>query len=246
MTTVPGDEEQPLVEHIEELRSRMIIVAVPIVVITLVVFAFSGRLLKSMLESAVPVPMYVYSPLELITTELTFSLVCALFIGIPLMMYEVFMFVGKGLYTNEKKFFITIVPVSFILFFSGAALAYFIVVPIVFKSAMLYSMDVAIPQNRAIATFYSILTMVVGFGIIFQFPLLIMAALKMKLLNLETLQGQRKIIYGALLAAALFLSPGPDMLSGLIVAAVLVILFEGSLLVSRYFLINRIKKGNPG
>ncbi|GFO97682.1 translocase [groundwater metagenome] len=235
MTSVQGDEEQPLVEHIEELRSRMIIVAVPIVVITLVVFTYSGVLLKAMWKSTVPVPMYIYSPLELITTELTFSLVCALFIGIPLMVYEAFMFVGKGLYSNEKKFFIRIVPISFILFFAGAALAYFIVVPIVFKSAMFYSMDVAIPQNRAIKTFYSIMTMVVGFGIIFQFPLLIMAALKMKLLKRETLQGQRKIIYGALFAISLFLSPGPEGLSGLIVAAVLVMLFEGSLLVSRYF-----------
>lgn len=235
MTTVPGDEEQPLVEHIEELRSRMIVVAVPIVVITLVVFSFSGGLLNAVWNRTVPVPMYIYSPLELITTELTFSLVCALFIGIPLMVYEAFMFVGKGLYSNEKKFFIRIVPLSFILFFAGAALAYFVVVPIVFKSAMVYSMDVAVPQNRAMQTFNSIMTMVVGFGIIFQFPLLIMAALKMKLLKRETLRGQRKVIYGALIAIGLFLSSGLEGLSGLIVAAVLVILFEGSLMVSKYF-----------
>jgi len=82
----------------------MIIVAVPIIVITLVVFTFSGGLLKAMWERAVPVPMYIYSPLELITTELTFSLVCALFIGIPLMMYEAFMFVGKGCTAMKKSF----------------------------------------------------------------------------------------------------------------------------------------------
>lgn len=235
MTTVPGDKEQPLVEHIEELRSRMMVVAVPIVVITLVVFSFSGGLLNAVWDHTVPVPMYIYSPLELITTELTFSLVCALFIGIPLMVYEAFMFVGKGLYIHERKFFIRIVPISFILFFAGAALAYFIVVPIVYNSAMVYSMDVAVPQNRAMQTFNSIMTMVVGFGIIFQFPLLIMAALKMKLLKRETLMGQRKVIYGALIAIGLFLSSGLEGLSGLIVAAVLVMLFEGSLLVSKYF-----------
>jgi sec-independent protein translocase protein TatC len=235
MTTVPGDEEQPLVEHIKELRRRMLFVVIPIVVITLVVFTFSGGLLRAMWNNTVPVPMYIYSPLELITTELTFSLVCALFIGIPLMVYELFMFIGKGLYMNEKIFFIRIVPLSFVLFFAGAALAYFIVVPIVFKSALLYSMDVAVPQNRALKTFYSIMTLVVSFGIIFQFPLLILSALKMKLLKRETLLGQRKIIYGALLAVALFVSAGPDALSGLIVAAVLVMLFEASLMVSRYF-----------
>ncbi|MDP2841798.1 MAG: twin-arginine translocase subunit TatC [Candidatus Methanoperedens sp.] len=235
MTSVPGDDEQPLVEHIKELRRRMLFAVIPIIVITLVVFMFSGGLLKAMWNSSVPVPMYIYSPLELITTEFTFSLVCALFIGIPLMVYELFMFVGKGLYMNEKKFFIRIVPLSFVLFFAGAALAYFIVVPIVFKSAMVYSMDIAVPQNRALKTFYSIMTLVVSFGIFFQFPLLILSALKMKLLKRQTLQGQRKIIYGALLAVALLVSAGPDMLSGLIMAALLVMLFEASLMVSRYF-----------
>jgi sec-independent protein translocase protein TatC len=126
MTSVPGDDEQPLVEHIKELRRRMLFAVIPIIVITLVVF----------------------------------------------------MFVGKGLYMNEKTFFIRIVPISFVLFFAGAALAYFIVVPIVFKSAMVYSMDIAVPQNRALKTFYSIMTLVVSFGIFFQFPLLILSALK--------------------------------------------------------------------
>ncbi len=235
MTTVPGDEEQPLVEHITELRRRMIFVAVPVIIITLVVFSFSEGLFKAMWNSVVPGQMYVYSPLELITTQLTFSLVCALFIGIPLMVYEVFMFVGKGLYINEKKFFIRIVPLSFLLFFAGAALAYFIVVPLVFKNAMLFSIDVAAPANRAMKTFQSILTLIISFGIIFQFPLLIMAAIKMGLVKRETLRVQRKIIYGALIALALFISSDLEMVSGLIVAAVLVLLFEGSLLASRYF-----------
>lgn len=235
MVKVPGDEEQPLVEHIEELRRRMIYVAVPVIVITIAVFTFSGNLLKTIWQSTVPAPIYIYSPLELLSTELKFSLVCALFIGIPLLMYEAFMFVGKGLYKNEKMFFIKVVPMSFILFFAGAALAYFIIVPVIFKTAMFYSTGLAVPQNRAIDTFNSIITMVAGFGIIFQFPLLIMAALKMNLVKRGTLQGQRKLIYGAFLAFALFISVGPDALSGLIVAAVLVILFEASLLVSRFF-----------
>jgi sec-independent protein translocase protein TatC len=235
MTSVPGDDEQPLVEHIKELRRRMLFAVIPIIVITLVVFMFSGGLLKAMWNSSVPVPMYIYSPLELITTEFTFSLVCALFIGIPLIVYELFMFVGKGLYMNEKKFFIWILPLSFVLFFAGAALAYFIVVPIVFKSAMVYSMDIAVPQNRALQTFYSIMTLVVSFGLFFQFPLLILSALKMKLLKRETLRGQKKLIYGAILGVALLVSSGPDMFSGLIVAALLVMLFEASLMASRYF-----------
>ncbi len=243
MNAVPGDEELPLVEHVKELRSRMIIIAVPIVIITAVAFLFSGELLqliweqalKLIWEEAIPMPMVIYSPMELLMTKLTLSLACALFFGIPLMMYEAFMFIGKGLYENEKRFFIKVVPLSFILFSVGAALAYFVAVPLMFKYTVFYSMDVATPQVSVIKTIYTMITLVVGFGLIFQFPLLLIFALKMDLLKLEALKRKRKIIYGALLAVSLFISPDPTILSELIVAAVLVILFEFSLMVARFF-----------
>ncbi|MDL5504095.1 MAG: twin-arginine translocase subunit TatC, partial [Candidatus Methanoperedens sp.] len=116
MNSVPGDQELPLEEHIKELRSRMLVVIIPIILITFIVFIYSGVLLKLIWDNAIPVPMTVYSPMELILTRLILSLVTALFIGIPLLVYEGFMFTAKGLYKNEKMFFIKIVPFSFILF----------------------------------------------------------------------------------------------------------------------------------
>jgi sec-independent protein translocase protein TatC len=235
MNSVPGDEEQPLVEHIKELRSRMIVTAVPIAVITFIAFMFSGELLQIIWKHSLPISMTVYSPLELLITKMSLSLVCSLFIGIPLLLYEAFMFVGKGLYKNEKQFFIKIVPFSFILFLIGSALAYFVAIPIVFKYTILYSTDIATPQVSVINTVSSIITLIVGFGIIFQFPLLLIFALRMRLIKLESLRKQRYIIYGALLTFGLFISPDPTTISALIVAVALVILFEFSLLVARFF-----------
>lgn len=235
MTTVPGDKEMPLVEHVRELRSRMITVAVPITIITSIAFLFSGELLQMIWKQTVPVPMTVYSPMELIVTKLTLSLMCALFFGIPLVVYEGFMFVGKGLYANEKMFFIKIVPFSFILFTAGGALAYFVAVPLIFKYTILYSGDVALPQVSVIKTIYAVITLVVGFGLIFQLPLLLIFTMKMGLLKREDLAGKRKIIYGAFLAFALLVSPDPASLSELIIVAVLVILFEFSLIITRFF-----------
>jgi sec-independent protein translocase protein TatC len=235
MNNVPGDEEMPLVEHVKELRSRMITAAVPIAVITAIAFLFSGRLLQIIWKQTVPVPMTVYSPMELIVTKLTLSLMVALFIGIPLLVYEGFMFVGKGLYANEKLFFIKVVPLSFILFSVGAALAYFAAVPLIFKYTILYSIDVASPQVSVIKTISTIITLLLGFGLVFQFPLLLIFAIKMGLMKCEYLKGKRKIIYGALLAFALFVSPDPSAISALIVAAVLVVLFEFSLVIARFF-----------
>ncbi|MCX9009835.1 MAG: twin-arginine translocase subunit TatC [Candidatus Methanoperedens sp.] len=234
MNTVPGDEELPLTEHIEELRSRMIIVAVPVAIIAFIAFWFSGGLLV-IWKQTVPVPMSLYSPMESISTKLTLSLVISLFLGIPLIVYEAFKFVGKGLYANEKLFFIKVVPLSFILFFSGATLAYFLVTPLVFKQALLYSGDVAVPQVSVIRAFYTTITLVVGFGIVFQFPLLMIGAMKMGILKPGSLKRQRMMIYGALIALAFFVSPGPEAVSELIVAAALVVLFEFSLIVARFF-----------
>ncbi len=235
MNSVPGDEEMPLVEHIKELRSRMIAVAVPVAIIASAAFLFSGEILQLIWKQLVPVPMTIYSPMELIITKLALSLIVALFIGIPLLVYEGFMFVGKGLYANERLFFIKIVPLSFILFLAGGALAYFVVLPLLFKYTILYSIDVASPQVSVIKTFYAIITLLLGFGLVFQFPLLMIFAIKMGLLKLENIRGKRKLVYGALLAFALLVSPDPSALSELIVAGVLVVLFEFSLIIAKYF-----------
>lgn len=241
MNAVPGDNELPVGEHLVELRSRMIKAILPIVVFAVVVFMYSGELLNFIWRHAVSgsitytLDMNIYSPMELILTKFKISLMFALFLGIPLLMYEIFMFVGKGLYEKEKIFFIKVVPVSFILFTAGAALAYFAVVPLIFKYTIFYSVDVATPQISVIRTVSTIVAMVTGFGLIFQLPLLLVFALKMNIVKPEYLKEKRMIIYGALLAFALFVSPDPSVLSELIVALVLVVLFEFSLFIARYF-----------
>jgi len=235
MNSVPGDKELPLEEHFIELRSRMLVVIIPVILITIITFIYSGEILKIIWNNAIPLPMTVYSPMELIFTRFKLSVVTALFIGIPLLLYEGFMFVGKGLYKNEKMFFIKVVPFSFLLFTSGAFLAYFLVLPILFKYTIFYSTDVADPQVSVIRTIDTIITLMLGFGLVFQFPLLLVSAIKMGLVKREFFKGKRKFVYGALLAFALFITPDPTAISELIVALVLVLLFEFSLIIARYF-----------
>src|SRR4030065_1008787 len=225
MNSVPDDKELPLGEHILELRSRMLVVAIPIILITAIVFFYSGELLKVIWNNAIPVPMTIYSPMELMLTRFKISLVTALFIGIPLLIYEVFMFIGKGLYPDEKMFFIKVVPLSFLLFTSGAFLAYFLVLPIIFNYTIFYSTNVADPQVSVKRTIDTIITLALGFGLVFQFPLLLISAIKMGILKPGFIEGKRKFVYGALLAFAFFITPDPTAISELIVAVVLLVLF---------------------
>lgn len=235
MNSVPGDKELPLWEHILELRSRMLVVAIPVILITAIVFIYSGELLKMIWNNAIPVPMTIYSPMELMMTRFKLSLATALFIGIPLLVYEAFIFIGKGLYPNEKIFFIKIVPFSFLLFAFGAFLAYFLVLPIIFNYTIFYSIDVADPQVSVIRTIDTIITLILGFGLVFQFPLLLISAIKMGILKTGFIKGKRKFVYGALIAFAFFITPDPTAISELVVAFVLLVLFESSLVIARYF-----------
>lgn len=226
----------PLSEHMKELRSRVMTAIIPIIILTLLVFVYSGELLLIIWKQTMPVDvslmMNIYSPMELIITKLKLSLMFALFLGAPLLIYQIFMFVGKGLYENEKLFFIKVVPLSFILFVTGAALAYFIVVPLVFKYTILYSTE-ATPKISIIRAISTITTLVMGFGLIFQFPLVLIFALRIGLLKPDYLKQKRKIIYGMLFALAFFISPDPSVVSEIVVAIILIILFEFSLFMAR-------------
>ncbi len=238
MNSVPGDIEMPLEEHLKELRSRMLIVAIPVIIITVIVFIFSGKLLKIIWTHAIPAAMTIYSPMELIITRITISFIFSLFIGIPLIVYESFLFVGKGLYPEEKNFFIKILPFSFIMFTAGALVAYFLFVPFLFKETIVYSLNVADPQISVIKTINTIIMLVLGFGLIFQFPLIILSSIKIGLIKKDFFKTKRKFIYLAILgiaASAIFISPDPSSISELIIAVILIILFEFSLLIARFF-----------
>ena len=112
MDGVPGDENVPLLEHITELRSRLIIVVFALGISAAVVYPFSGTLIRYIWNDLLPegTLMVVYAPLELIITKLTLSFTIAFAVGTPLLMYELLAFAGKGLYPSEKRFFMKIVP----------------------------------------------------------------------------------------------------------------------------------------
>lgn len=234
MNSVPGDREMPLEEHIRELCKRITVVIIPVILITSIVFLYSGELLKLIWDYQIQLPMTIYSPVELIVTRFKLSLLAALFIGIPLIVYEGFMFIAKGLYPDEKRYFIKVVPLSFVLFAAGAVLAFFVVLPIVFRYTILYSGDIADPQVSVIRTFDSLITLMLGFGVVFQFPLLLISAIKMGLVRQNYFKGKRKFIYGALIALSFYVTPDPTAISELIVAFVLVILFEFSIFAAKY------------
>ena len=236
MDGAPGDEEVSLLDHITEFRSRLIIVMLALCTAAAIAYPFSGILIRMIWGDLLPhgTQMTVYAPLELIITKLMLSFVIAFAVGVPLLMYELFAFVGKGLYPGEKRFFVKIVPLSLLLFLSGGTVAYFIIVPLVFNYTVLHSGDLAVAGLSLRKTFSVVTTLVLGFGLTFQFPMLMIAAIKMGLLKQTQLKDARLVVYGMLIAFALFVAPDATGISQLIVAVLFVLLFEFSLVAARF------------
>lgn len=235
-STPPADKDQPLMEHIAELRYRLLVILAGVSIVTAIVFPFSPVLLDMIWSHLVPpgVEMVVYGPWEIITARFTLSLVFALIFGVPLIIYELLIFANPGLFPGERRFFLIVVPFSLILFIIGGLLAYFIVLPLLFKYLIVFAGDVAVAQLSISRTFSVVTTTFVGFGLAFQTPLLVTIAVKMGLVKYKELKEKRLWIYGVLLVFAAFISPDPTAISQLIVASMLVVLFEVSLLIAKF------------
>lgn len=234
---VPGDIEEPVMAHLFELRNRLAIVLVWLFIGIFVSFPFSAKgMLLIWKEFIGPgLIMSSYTPLEWTFARLKLCLVFALAISIPLFFYQLYRFAAKGLYPHERSFFLKVIPASFLLFILGTSIGYFLVLPAMFKYILFYSGDMATAQLSVQNTLSAVTTILAGFGVVFQLPLLVVFAVKMGLVQYQTLKKQRILIYSAIMALSLFLSPDPTFIAQIVVALLLAVLFEFSLLLIRLF-----------
>ncbi|WP_292372690.1 twin-arginine translocase subunit TatC [Methanosarcina sp. UBA411] len=234
---VPGDVEEPIVAHLIELRNRLAIVLIWLFLGIIISFPFSAKGMLLVWKEFISTDTYMtaYSPLEWTFARLKLCLVFALAISIPQLFYQLYRFAGKGLYPHEKRFFLKVIPASFLLFIFGTAIGYFVVLPVMFKYILLYSGDMATAQLSVQNTLSAVTTILAGFGLVFQLPLLVVFAVKMGLVEYQTLKKQRILVYSGIMAISLFLSPDPTFIAQIVVALLLGVLFEFSLLLVRLF-----------
>jgi sec-independent protein translocase protein TatC len=232
----PDDKEMSLGEHLRELRNRLVIVIGVTLALMAVVFPFSGGLVDAIIAHVVPsyVKITTYAPLELFKTRITVCFIVAVCVGFPLLVYEAFRFAAPGLYPAERRFLKVVFPFSLALFIAGASVAYLVTLPLFFGIVIGNGASVATPNLSLGETFGIVTNFMLGFGVVFQVPLVIMLAVRMRLVKRETLAKGRIGVYGILFAFAMFISPDPTFFSQLIVLAILAALFEVGLFLSKF------------
>jgi sec-independent protein translocase protein TatC len=237
-TSIDGpiaDAELPLMEHLRELRGRLMVILIPFGIVGLAAFFVSNRPLHLLFTTLFTEDMqlYVYSPTEWLSVRLLFAFLCAFSVTIPLMVYELFAFLRPGLYPSERKFFLMVTIPSLCSYGLGALFAYLFVLPWVFSYLIAYSSDIAQVVLSAKRVFSIVLYAALGFGLIFQIPFMMTLAVKLRIVTHEWLRSKRFLIYGLIIGIAFFIITDPTGIS-IIMAAVAIALFEVGLLLTRF------------
>ncbi len=225
------DSARPLTHHLEELRWRIIFSVLWTLVFSALAYFYFDSILTWL---AKPVGEFVFtSPTEAFFLRLKISLGVGVVVSFPFYLFQLWRFIEVALQWKERSLLVTVVPAASFLFFVGIALSLFVVAPIAVKFLLNFSSPHLRPMISLDAYISFLLWMMVGFGVFFQLPLVIVVLTKAGVVNPHELGLYRKHVLVGILVVAAMLTPGPDIFSQLMLSAPSYILFEISLLIAR-------------
>jgi len=234
-----ADEKLTFTSHLEELRRRIIISIIAVALGFLVSYFFAEQifsvLVRPLKEELPPDSLLIFTGLpEAFFAYLKLSLFAGIFLASPVILWEIWCFVAPGLYDREKRYVYPFVTFSTLFFVAGALFGYFAVFPISFKFLIGYGSELVkpLPSIKEYLSFSC--RMLLAFGIIFELPLFVLFLAKIGIVNDKMLRSKRKFaILGVFIVAAI-LTP-PDAVSQVLMALPLIVLYEISILVAKFF-----------
>jgi len=225
-----SDNRLTLVEHLEELKVRILKSAVFIIVASCLAYSSVPAILQHL---AKPVGRLVFiAPQEALITNIHIAFFGGLFLSSPFTLYQIWQFISVGLSKNERKYILIFAPVSFALFVIGAIFGYFVIVPIGIKFLLGFASDVLMPMISVskYISFVGLLTL--AFGVVFQLPLASLFLTKIGIVTPQFLSRKRRHAIVFMFIAAAIITP-PDVVTQCLMAVPLLALYEIGIILSR-------------
>ena len=224
------DSQQSLISHLVELRARLLKAVAAVLVVLVALLPFANKLYGWL---ALPLVSHLPQGGTMIATEvaspfftpLKLAFYVALFIAIPVVLYQLWAFVAPGLYRHEKRLAVPILVSSVLLFYLGCAFAYFFVLPAVFKfmTAVAPAGVAVMPDIAHYLSF--VLGLFFAFGLCFEVPVVLVILVAIGVVSVEQLGASRRYAIVGAFAIAAVLTP-PDVLSQTMLAVPMIVLYE--------------------
>ncbi len=233
---VSHEDRLTLVEHLDELRARLIVCLV-VLGVALALCFWQNHLLLEIAQGPLPSNhdrLITFGVTEPFTTTLTVSVYGAIVLSLPIVLWQLYAYVLPAFSEAEKRVILPILLLFPLLFLAGIAFAYFVVMPAAIHFLLNFNDDQFNVQVRA-RDYYSFFSMTeIACGLIFQLPLAIIAATRLGIVSVEQLRENRRYAYLAIAIVAAAL-PGVDPISMLIEMVPLLALYELSIVLARVF-----------
>ncbi|UKS25065.1 twin-arginine translocase subunit TatC [Paenibacillus sp. HWE-109] len=233
MTT---NEEMSLVEHLGELRKRIMWILV-VLVIGMIGGLISAKPIIKYIKNIPPadtISWNVFSPWDALRLYMNFGLAVGLLITLPVILYHIWAFVKPGLREVEQKASIVYIPYAFLLFLVGLSFGYWVVFPMAFYFTSSISRSLDITEMYGAAQYFTFMfNIILPLAVVFEMPIVVMFLTKIRLLNPKRLHKFRRYAYMLLVILATVITP-PDAISAILVSLPLIVLYEFSVFMSGF------------
>ncbi|MGH2455656.1 MAG: twin-arginine translocase subunit TatC [Candidatus Limnocylindria bacterium] len=223
-----------LVEHLEELRRRLIIIVASVLGAAIVGFLLARPVLDIL---RAPLPdeyetLYFTGPADAFAAQLKIAGFLGIAFAMPIILFHVWRFVTPGLTSRERRLVWPVILAALLLFVLGLAIGY-LVIPYAMNFLLGFAGDGLAPLLTIDGYIGFVTSMLLAFGIVLEFPIVLIGLARVGILSHRRLAAQRRWAVLAIVLLAVVLTPGGDPISPLILSGVMFLLFEGSLLIIR-------------
>lgn len=227
------DRPMTIVEHLEELRTRLLISLAAFVAAMLLSFLFVEPILQLLIR---PVGRVVFlAPTEAFFVRLKVAALSGAFLSLPVVLFQVWRFVGVGLTQTERRSTLSLLPFSLMLFTGGAAFAFFAILPVGVRFLLGYQTESLVPMISVGAYTSFATAFVLAFGLVFQLPIVILFLARIGVVTPSSLAAGRRYALLGIVVLSAVLTPGGDVFSQALMAVPTYLLYEASIWIARIF-----------
>jgi sec-independent protein translocase protein TatC len=229
-----SDRELSLLEHLQELRQRMYVMAIAVAVMTAISFTFAETMIRILLLPSGLTTCQTLAPTEGFATFMRVALFAGIALAMPVVVWQLFAYIDPALLPHERRFVLRLGPFVVLLFVTGMAFCYFVLLPQALGFLVNFGRSVFSPELRCAEYIEFVTVFILAMGIVFEVPAIMFALVRVRVISRQRLAAARRFVFLGVFLVAALITPTPDPFNQTLVAIPLYVLYELGLLLSRF------------